>query len=88
MFDFSKYSSKPKCCDNSNKSVVGKMKDETVNVAIEEFVKLKTKMHSYLIDDISEHKKVKGVYKTVVPTVNNEYKDFFLSKKCLRHSNE
>ena len=37
MFDFSNYSTKSKYYDNSNKLVVGKMKDETVGVAIEEF---------------------------------------------------
>ena len=38
MFDFSYYSTKSKYY-NSNKLVVGKMKDETAGVAIEEFVK-------------------------------------------------
>ena len=33
---------------NSNKLEVGKMKDETAGVAIEEFVGLKPKMYSYL----------------------------------------
>ena len=36
MFDFSNYSTKSKYCDNSNKLVVGKMKDETAGVAIED----------------------------------------------------
>ena len=60
LFDFSNYSSKSKYHDNSNKLVVGKMKDETVGVAIEVFVGLKPKMYSYLVDDISEHEKVKA----------------------------
>ena len=34
MFDFSNYSTKSKCYDNSNKLVVGKMKDETAGVTI------------------------------------------------------
>ena len=37
------------------------MKDETADVAIEEFVRLKPKMYWYLVDDNSEHKKTKGV---------------------------
>ena len=41
MFDFSNYSTKSKYCDNSNKLVIGKMKDETAGIAIEEFVELK-----------------------------------------------
>ena len=38
---------------------IGKMKDETGEVAIEEFVGLKPKMYSFLVDDKSEHKKEK-----------------------------
>ena len=69
------------------KLVVGKMKDETASVAIEEFVGLKPKMYSYLVDDNSEHKKTKGVNRNVVATINhNEYKDDLLNKKCLRRS--
>ena len=45
MFDFSNYSAKSKYYDNSNKLVVGKMKDKTADVAIEELVELKPKMY-------------------------------------------
>ena len=38
MFDFSNYSTKSKYYDNSNKLVVGKMKGEAADVAVEEFV--------------------------------------------------
>ena len=38
MFDFSNYSTKLKYYDSLNKLVVGKIKDETAGVAIEEFV--------------------------------------------------
>ena len=60
MFDFSNYSTKSKYYDNSKNLVVGKMKDETAGVGIKEFVGLKPKMYSYLVDDDSEHKKAKG----------------------------
>ena len=56
MFDFS---TKSKYYDDSNKLVVGKMKDETAGVAIKEFVGLKPKMYSFLVDDSSEHKESK-----------------------------
>ena len=46
MFDLSNYSTKSKY-DNSNKLVVGKMKDETAGVVIEHFVNLKPKMYLY-----------------------------------------
>ena len=87
MFDFSNYSTKSKYYDNSNKLVVGKMKDETAGIKLEEFVGLKPKMYSYLVDDNSEHKKAKGVNKNIVAIIShNEYKDVLLNKKCLRHS--
>ena len=86
MFDFSNYSTKSKYYDNSNKLVVGEMKDETADVVIEEFVRLKPKMHLYLVDDNSGHKKAKGVNRNVVATISrNKYKDVLLNKKCLRH---
>ena len=59
MFDFSNYSTKSKYYDNSNKWVIGKMKDETGGVASQEFVGLKPKMYSFLVDDNKEHKKQK-----------------------------
>ena len=60
MFDFSNYLSKSKYYYNSNKLVIGKIKDETRGVTIEEFVGLKPKMYSFLLDN-SEHKKAKVV---------------------------
>ena len=66
MFHFSNYSSKSKYYDNSNKLVVGKMKDDTAGVAIKEFVGLKTKMYSYLLDDNREHKKAKDINKLLL----------------------
>ena len=54
IFDFSNYSTKSKYYDNPNKLVIGKMKDETRGTAIEEFVRLKTKMYSFLVDNAIE----------------------------------
>ena len=56
--------------DDSNKLIVGKMKDEIGGVVIEGFVGLKSKMYSVLVDD-SEHKKAKGVNKNVVVTIRH-----------------
>ena len=57
MFDFSNYLIKSKLCNDSNKLVVGKMKEKTVGVTIEEFVGLKPKMYSFLVDDNTKRKK-------------------------------
>ena len=54
MFDFSNYSTKSKYYADSNKFVIGKMKDETGGVATEQFIGLKPKMYSFLVDDNSE----------------------------------
>ena len=51
------YSFKSKYYDDSNKLVIGKMKDENGGVVIEEFFGLKSKMYSFLVYK-SEHKKV------------------------------
>ena len=51
MFDFSNYWTKSKYYNNSDKLVIGKTKDETGCVAIEEFVGLKPKMCSFLVEE-------------------------------------
>ena len=61
IFDFTNCSTKSKYNDNSNKLVFGKMKDETVDVSIEELARLNPKMYFYLVDDNSEHKTGKSI---------------------------
>ena len=87
MFDFSNYSTNSKHYDDLNILIIGKMKDETAGVAVEEFVGLKAKMYSFLVDHNSEHKKAKGVNRNVVATKSfSKYKDVLLNNNCLRHS--
>ena len=50
MFDFSNYLTISKYSEDSKKLVIEKMKDETGGVATEEFVRLKPKMYSFLVD--------------------------------------
>ena len=62
------------------------MKDETGGVAIEEFVELKPKIYSFLVDN-NEHKKAKGLNRNIAATIShNEYKDVLLNNECLRYS--
>ena len=56
IFDFSNYSTKSKYYADSNKFVIGKMKDETGGVAFEGFVGRKPNIYLFLVDK-SEHKK-------------------------------
>ena len=51
--------------------MVDKMKDETAGAAIEEFVGLKPKVYSFLVDDNSEHKKAKGVHQKMFYSIKN-----------------
>ena len=53
------------------KLVVGKMKDKTARIAIKEFFKLKLKMYSSLVNDISESEKAKSLNKNVVATISH-----------------
>ena len=46
MFDFSNYPKDSKFFDETNKKVIGKMKDEFGGDIIDEFVGLKSKMYS------------------------------------------
>ena len=46
LFDFSNYSKDSKFFDDTNKKVIGKMKDEYGGVIIDEFIGLKAKMYS------------------------------------------
>ena len=60
------------------------MKDEASDFAIKEFVGLKPKMCSFVVDDSSEHKKAKSVNKNVVATISHDkYKDGLLNNKSL-----
>ena len=63
-FDLSNCLTKSKYYDNSNKIVIGKVKDETGGVAIEEFVGLKPKMYLFLVDK-SKHNKEKAWIKWI-----------------------
>ena len=82
MSDFRNYSTKSKYYD-SNKLVIGKMKDETGGIVIKEFVRLTPKMYSFLLDN-NEHKKAKGVNKIVVATIrHNKYEVLLLESSVI-----
>ena len=46
MFDFSNYSKDSKFFNETNKKVIGKMKDEFGGVIVNKFARLKSKMYS------------------------------------------
>ena len=61
LFDFSNYSKDSKFFDETNKKVIGKMKNEFGGVIVSEFVGLKSKMYSMKNIDGKESNAAKGV---------------------------
>ena len=60
MYDFSNQSSESRYLDDLSSLLVGEMKDEMGDVAVEELVGLKLKVNSNLVNNSNEYKKGKG----------------------------
>ena len=82
LFDFSNYPKDSKFFDETNKKVIGKMKDESEGKIIDEFIGLKSKMYFMKNIDGKESNTAKGVN---VATDINEFKDTLFNKKIIRH---
>ena len=67
-----------------NKKVLGMFKDEAGGKIIIEFVGLRAKLYSYIMDEGEEHKKCKGIKKQVVAT-SIKHEDY---KTCLTTGKE
>ena len=68
-----------------NKKVPGVFKDELGGKIIVEVVELRSKTWAYLIDDGSEHKKAKGIKKSVMKgrIMFENYKDYLFNEKTI-----
>ena len=77
LFDFSNYSKDSIFHDDTNKKVIGIMKNEQSEVIIIEFIGLKAKMYSIRKIDGSESSTAKGVN---IATEFNEFKDVLFKK--------
>ena len=82
LFDFSNSSKDSKFFNETNKTVIGKMKDEFGGVIITEFVGFKSKMYSIKKIDDKEHNRAKGVN---IATEFYDFKDVLFDKKIIRH---
>ena len=82
LFEFSNYSKDSKFVDETNNKVIGKMKDEFGGVVADEFVGLKSKMHSVKKIDCKEYNTVKGVS---IATEFKKFKDVLFNEKAIRH---
>ena len=86
LFDLSNYPKDSKIFDLEDEKVIGKMKDESKGKIKDEFVGLKSKMHSMNVDD-KENKTGKGINHNVVKnTKHEEYIDALFNKKVVRHN--
>ena len=83
LFGFSDYSKDSKFFDDTNKKVIGKMKDEMAGKVITEFVGLKSKMYSLITVDDEEKIRAKGVN---IKLRHAEYKNTLLDGLILRHN--
>ena len=65
-----------------NKKVIKMFKDETAGTQIEEFVGLRTKLHSYKQFEGEEHKKCKGIKRNVIKIsiTHEDYRDCLFSR--------
>ena len=82
LFGFSNYSKDSKFFDETNKKVIGKMKNVPEGKIIGEFIGLKSKTYSMKNIDVKESNTAKGVN---IATEYNEFKDTFFNTKIIRH---
>ena len=85
MFDFSNYPKDSKFFGETNKNVIGKIKDVSEGKIIDEFLGLKSKMYSMKNIDGKESNTAKGVD---IATDFNEFKDTLFKKKGSQTYNE
>ena len=86
-FDFSNYPKGHDNWDDENKMKPGKMKDESPNLAIKEFVGLRAKMYSIELENDESKSAAKGVCKRVSELVlrHEDYKKCLMEDIEMRH---
>ena len=86
-FDNSDYPKNSPYCNEINKKVIGKFKDEARGVPITEFVGLKSRMYSYIKSDEKCGKTAKGIKKNVIKNdiKHEDYKNELLNNEQLHH---
>ena len=82
LFDFSNYSKDSKFFNETNKTVIGKMKDEFGGVIIIEFVELQTITYSKKKKNIDDKEHNTAVS---IAIEFDKFKDFLCNTKIIRH---
>ena len=74
----------------SNKKVISIFKDELGGKIMKEFVGLRAKIYSYLMDDDAEQKKAKGTKKCIIKRILTfkDYKDCLFNNKIILQSQQ
>ena len=87
-YDFSDYPKDHPLYDETNKKVIGKMKDECASAPVAEYIGLRPKLYSILRADENLIKGAKGVKKYVIKKHINfdNYKDALFNKQKYTHS--
>ena len=73
--------------DKSNKKAIGRFEDEAPGIPINEFIRVRSKMYSYLKHTDECGKTAKGIKKTVIKKdiKHENYKDVLFNNKQLYH---
>ena len=73
--------------NNINKKVIGKFKDEAAGIPIIEFIGLRSKMYSYMKDDMKGGKTAKGIKKNVIKKdiKHEDYKNVLFNNEQIHH---
>ena len=89
-FNSSNYDVNRPLCAGKNKKVIGLLKDELGGKIMTEFVALRPKIYSYLMDDGGRDKKAKGTKKCVIKRrlKFNDYKDCLLNNEIILKSQQ
>ena len=85
--DDSEYPENSPYFDKSNKKVIGKFKDEVSGIPINEFIRLRSEMYSYLKDTDECGETVKGIKKNVIKKdiKHENYEDVKFDNKQVYH---
>ena len=88
IFDTSNYEIDRPLSKGKNKKVIGLMKDELRRRIMTEFIALRPKTYTYLMDDDNEVEKAKGTKKCVIKKELkfNDYKDCLLNNEAVLKS--
>ena len=79
-FDNSDYLENSPYFNKTNKKVIGKFKDETAGIPIIEFIGSRSKIYSYMKDDMKGGKTAKGIKKNIIKKdiKHEDYKTYYL----------